>query len=109
MFPCCTIVSLHYVAFNSPFNRRDLFRINPSSPSIRFAPPSRLLRHVLINSVHVEVWFGSQVRRVILVECREIVWSEDVAQLEEVACALQRAIDAGADEHTVWSLEVLIV
>lgn len=97
------------MAFNSPFTRRDLFRINPSSPSIRLAPSSRLLRHVLINSVHVEVWFGSEVRGVVLVECREIVWSEDVAQLEEVACALQGAIDTGADEHAVGSLEVLIV
>ena len=95
--------------FKSPLNRRDIIRINPSSPSVRFAPPSRLLRDVLTDSVHVEVWFGSEISRVILVECREIVWTEDVAQLEEVARALQGAVYAGGNKDAIGRLKILIV
>jgi len=46
---------------------------------------------------------------VVLVESREIVRAEDVTQLEQVAGALESAVDASGDEDAVGSLEVLVV
>ena len=45
----------------------------------------------------------------VLIKRRDIVRSEDVTQLEEVAGALQSAVDASGNENAVRGLKVLIV
>ena len=45
----------------------------------------------------------------VLIECRQIVWTQHGGELKEIRRALESAVDAGRDEDAVGGLEVLII